>query len=241
MESPIKIHADLTEGINAFLRLIPDGMRAVGERLTEEYDYRRDSRRMRNITTAAALAVPDMDKDATAPDDDWLTEWFDLASKRSHPDWQKAMAKMLAYESNAPNSVPLRYFSDMARLDKDVMDEFMAYCGYYVEAIGDIVKETKLSPIFIAEANLVTYLGTATVIFITHPRGNRPYLCFQVAGEIIRIKNSKYEVQTGQIKLTNFGRFVYSLLDPKPPPAPGLADSLRALWKDHLYEGNPAE
>ena len=239
MESPIRVQADLTEGITAFLRLVPDGMRAVGERLTEEYDYRRDSRRMRNITTAAALAVPDMGKDATAPDDDWLTEWFDLASKRSHPDWQKAMAKMLTYESNAPNSVPLRYFTDMARLDKDVIDEFKKYCGYYVDEIDNIVKNDGAIPRFIAEANLVTRTSLGVDLHLRQS-GNEP-LPVRAAGEIIRIKNGEYRLPVGTIRLTNFGQFVYSLLDPKPPPAPGLADSLRALWKDHLYEGNPAE
>ena len=241
MESPIRVQADLTEGITAFLRLVPDGMRAVGERLTEEYDYRRDSRRMRNITTAAALAVPDMDKDATAPDDDWLTEWFDLASKRSHPDWQKAMAKMLTYESNAPNSVPLRYFTDMARLDKDVMDEFREFCGYYVGDLEAIVRRDDAKANFIIEANLVSYILFQDWHIEIHKAENVRFLHLAVADEIIRIKNGGFKLPIGNVHLTNFGRFVYSLLDPKPPPAPGLADSLRALWKDHLYEGNPAE
>ena len=241
MESPIKIHADLTEGINAFLLLFPDGMRAVGERLAEEYDYRRDSRRMRNIATAAALAVPDMDKGATAPDDDWLTEWFDLASKRNYPDWQKAIAKMLAYESNVPGTVPLRYFVDMARLDKDVMEEFMEYCEYYVGAMDDIVRNDKFMPILITEANLVTHTGAAHMDLQIFTHENASALEVTIAGESILIRNDTYTLPIGRIQLTNFGRFVYSLLDPKPPPAPGLADSLRALWENHLYEGNPAE
>lgn len=241
MASPIRVTADLSEGLNAILRLIPDGARAVGERLMEEWDDRRDSRRMRNIAAAAVLAVPEMNADATAPDDDWLSEWFDLASKRSHQDWQHAIAKMLSNESNAPGSVPLRYFTDMARLDKDVLDLFRAYCGYYVSDLGDIVKtERTFTYTLIAGANLVFHHDRPTVFHI-HQRSNALYQSVDVSGRRILIKNGKYELPMGNIRLTDFGRFIYSLLDHPPPQAPDQMESLREMWKEHLYEGDLAE
>ena len=240
MESPIRVQADLSKGLNAWLTLLPEGMRAVGNRLTEEYDHWRDSRRMRNIVTAVEIAVPDMDQDATSPDDDWLTEWFDLASKRSTPDWQKAMAKMLASESNAPGTVPLRYFVDMARLDKAVIDEFGKVCGYYLPSIKDICQDDPNPSDILLDANLVR---TRSFGFVIPIRKKEQYkrLYVPCPGEDIYIQNGDYNLPAGNSKLTNFGSFVYSLLDPKPPPAPGLADSVRALWKDYLYEEDAAE
>ena len=89
---PIKASEDLWNGLNAIMRLIPDTARDVGARLMEEHGVWQGTRRMRNIAAATALAVPEMNADATAPDDDWLSEWFDLAGKRSHQDWQDALA-----------------------------------------------------------------------------------------------------------------------------------------------------
>lgn len=241
MASPIRITADLSDSLNNILNLAPDGMRAFGERLMEERDDWRDSRRMRNIAAAAVLAVPEMNADATAPDDDWLSEWFDLASKRSHQDWQHALAKMLAIESNAPGSAPLRYFTDMARLDNRVIAEFKQYCGYIIDDRVDIVKNNANEPRLIVEANLVRYTAPMHLTLSIAKRENILAQYFRAAGETIRVKNDNYKLPTGNIQVTNFGRFVYSLLDPKPPPAPDLVASLREMWREHLYDGNVAE
>ena len=234
MVFPIK--ADLSESLNNVVSMLPDALRAVGARLTEEYDYRRDQRRMRNIVNAADLALPDINEDATAPDDDWMTEWFDLASKRSYADWQKAMGKMLASEANEPGSVPLRYFVDMARLDKQVLDEFKEYCAWYVHGLGEIVREGTRVPHYIAEANLIEY----GIAIRTRRMQKAPiaaeFLTTNINGEIIRMRNEDYDLPMGNYWLTNFGKFVYGLLDPKPPLSPELAPSLRELWKDLLYE-----
>ncbi len=230
----IPVKADLSESLNNVVSLLPDALRAVGGRLTEEYDYRRDQRRMHNIVNAAELALPDFGKNPTAPDDDWMTEWFDLASKRSYADWQKAMGKMLASEVNEPGSVPLRYFVDMARLDKQVLDEFAEYCGWYVPGLGEIVRSGQGVPRYIDEANLIEH-----VLFGRSKPLDKPTTGWRFAdinGEIILLRNEAYNLPIGDYCLTNFGKFVYGLLDPKPPLSPELAPGLRELWKDYLYK-----
>lgn len=236
MVFPVK--ADLSESINNWLNLFPDGARAVGVRLMEEYDYRRDQRRMHNIVNAANLALPDIGENATAPDDDWMTEWFDLASKRSYADWQKAMGKMLASEVNEPGSVPLRYFVDMARLDKQVMDEFAEYCGWYVSDLAQIVRKGTRIPRYIGEANLIEHSAVGRSFHILKRPIAEKFLTTDINGEITRIRNEDCDLPIGNYWLTNFGKFVYGLLDPKPPLSPELAPSLRELWKAYLYEGD---
>lgn len=228
------IKADLSESLNNWLNLLPDGARAIGERFMEERDYRRDQRRMHNIVNAAYLALPDIDENATAPDDDWMTEWFDLAGKRSRADWQKAMGKMLASEANEPGAVPLRYFVDMARLDKQVLDEFREYCGWYVPELGEVVRTGQGVPRYVCEANLIRHSLFGSSKPLDKPTtGSR---ITNINGELIRLRDEAYNLPIGDYSLTNFGKFVYGLLDPKPPLSPELATSLRELWKDLLYE-----
>lgn len=242
MVSPFKIQADLTESLNNWISLLPDGARAVGMRLTEEYDYRRDRRRMRNILAAVEQAVPRMEADAAAPDDDWLSEWFELASKRNYPDWQHLLGKMMAHESNEPNSVPLRYFADMTRLDKEVMAEFQEYCGWYVSWLKHIVKNSTAVPRYLVEANLVAFTGAGQwTIDIKEPQEGAEYLIIPVNGEEINIKNFTRRLHVGNYWMTEFGQFIYHLLDPKPPSKPDLADSLRVMWKNHLHITNSPE
>lgn len=236
MVFPVK--ADLSESLNNVVNLLPDALRAVGERLTEEYDYRRDQRRMHNIVDAANLALPDIGENPTAPDDDWMTEWFDLASKRSYADWQKAMGKMLASEVNEPGAVPLRYFVDMARLDKQVLDEFAEYCGWYVTSLREIVRKGTRIPRYIGEANLIEHGALGRSVLISEAPITAKFLVTSINGEIIRTRNAECDLPIGNYWLTNFGKFVYELLDPKPPLSPELAPSLRELWKDYLYEGD---
>ena len=218
MQSPIRVTADLSEGLNALLLLIPNGVKAIGERLTEEYDYRRDTRRMRNIANAAALAIPEIKETATAPDDDWMTEWFDLASKRSYQEWQHAMGKMLANETNEPGSVPLRYFVDMARLDKEVIEEFRHYCGWYVPEYRIIARKSTNVPRHIVQANLVEHSPIFYSIHI-HKLTNQEKHTIEATGEIISLRNEEQDIPVGNHKITEFGRFLYTLLDPKPPLA----------------------
>ena len=238
MVFPVK--ADLSESLNKVVSLLPDALRAVGGRLTEEYDYRRDRRRMHNIVNAAELALPDIGENPTAPDDDWMTEWFDLASKRSYADWQKAMGKMLASEVNEPGSVPLRYFVDMARLDKQVLDEFAEYCGWYVSGLDQIVREGTRIPRYIGEANLIEHGGLGRNLHILESPTSTEFLITNINGEIIRIRNEDCDLPIGNYWITNFGKFVYGLLDPKPPLSPVLAPGLRELWKDYLYKDDAA-
>ena len=230
----IPVKADLSESLNNVVNLLPDALRAVGGRLTEEYDYRRDQRRMGNIVDAAELALPDIGEDPTAPDDDWMTEWFDLASKHSYADWQKAMGKMLASEVNEPGSVPLRYFVDMARLDKQVLDEFAEYCGWYVPGLREIVREGRIVPRYICDANLIEHEAFGRTLTIGE--ATTVWRFANINGEIIRLRNEAFDLPIGSYCLTNFGKFVYGLLDPKPPLSPELAPSLRELWKDYLYK-----
>ena len=237
MPSPIKVTADLSEGLNALLLLIPNGVKAIGERLTEEYDYRRDTRRMRNIANAAALAIPEIKETATSPDDDWMTEWFDLASKRSYPEWQHVLGKMLASEANAPGSVPMRYFVDMARLDKEVMAEFEKYCGWYVPGLKQIVKEGNIVPNYVREANLIDHSINNYTITIDNVRWFKG-ISFTVNGQNIVLRNERHILPIGNYSLTNFGKLIYTLLDPKPPLDPDLAQSLRELWENHLHPDN---
>ena len=234
MESPVRVQADLSEGVNAWLCAPIDAARAIGTRLMEEWDYRRDSRRMRNIMESASLALPEIEDGSTAPDDDWMTEWFDLASKRSYQEWRHAMAKMLANEANEPGSVPLRYFVDMARLDKRVVEEFKAYCAWYVPPFHQIVKQDRKIPIYICEANLVTNLMMGYNQPISM-HGDLPCIPVIIDRQCVYIKNADYDLPMGNFRLTNFGEFVYNLLDPKPPLAPDLLQSLFDIWKDHLY------
>ena len=234
MESPVRVQADLSEGVNAWLCAPIDAARAIGTRLMEEWDYRRESRRMRNILESANLALPEIGDGSTAPDDDWMTEWFDLASKRSYQEWRHAMAKMLANEANEPGSVPLRYFVDMARLDKRVVDEFKAYCAWYVRPFHQIVKQDLKIPSYICEANLVTnfMIGYEQRISM---HGDLPCIPVIIDRQCVYIKNADYSLPMGNFRLTNFGEFVYNLLDPKPPLAPDLLQSLFDIWQDHLY------
>ena len=234
MESPVRVQADLSEGVNAWLCAPIDAARAIGTRLMEEWDYRRDSRRMRNIMESASLALPEIEDVSTAPDDDWMTEWFDLASKRSYQEWRHAMAKMLANEANEPGSVPLRYFVDMARLDKRVVEEFKEYCAWYVHPFHQIVKQDRKIPIYICEANLVTNLMMGYNQPISM-HGDLPCIPVIIDRQCVYIKNADYDLPMGNFRLTNFGEFVYNLLDPKPPLAPDLLQSLFDIWKDHLY------
>ena len=236
MESPVRVQADLSEGVNAWLCAPIDAAKAIGTRLMEEWDYRRDSRRMRNIMESASLALPEIEDVSTAPDDDWMTEWFDLASKRSYQEWRHAMAKMLANEANEPGSVPLRYFVDMARLDKRVVEEFKAYCAWYVHPFHQIVKRDRKIPTYICEANLVINSKGGYMQSIQRMYGDAPCIPITINGWSILIKNGDYDLPIGNFSMTNFGEFVYDLLDPKPPLAPDLLQSLRELWKSHLYE-----
>ena len=74
IESPIKVYADLTKGINAWLCAPIDAAGAVGTRLMRELDLRYEIRRIRNIN----LALPDRD--------DLMMECFDSANKRRYPE-----------------------------------------------------------------------------------------------------------------------------------------------------------
>ena len=240
MESPVRIQVDLSESFNNWLNSPIDALRAIGERGMEEWDYRRDQRRMRNIENAANAALPDIGENPTVPDDDFLNEWFDLASKRSYADWQKALGKMLASEINEPGSVPLRYFVDMARLDKQVLDEFRAYCAWYVPGPNEVILNSLVIPRYVAGANLLEHstFGNLRPLPVV-PMG--PYVRVTLPnGEIIRLRNENADIPMGNNRLTEFGKFIYGLLDPKPPPSPELAQSLRELWKAHLYEGDVA-
>ena len=241
MESPVRVEADLTEGVNSWLTLLPEGIRAIGNRVMEGYDHWRSQRRAKNVMETFSKAVPDIEEaTAVAPEPDFLDEWVDLVSKRSDPGVQQLLAKAMAQEANNPGSVPLRHIVDMARLDKQVLDEFAEYCGWYIADLNQIVRKGTRIPRYMGEANLIEHSPLERSLHIPESPTSTGFLITNINGEIIRTRNEDCDLPLGNYWLTNFGKFVYGLLDPKPPLSPELVPGLRELWKDYLYEGDAA-
>lgn len=240
MESPVRVEADITEGVNSWLTLLPEGIRAIGNRVMEGYDHWRSQRRAKNVMDTFSQAIPDIDETtAVVPEPDFLDEWVDLVSKRSDPGVQQLLAKAMAQEANTPGSVPLRHIVDMARLDKQVLDEFAEYCGWYVPGPNQVILDRPNIPRYVLGANLIEQSTFGHLQPIPTVDRRSPYVRVTLTnGEIIFLRNEKANIPMGNNRLTEFGEFIYGLLDDKPDQSPGLASHLRELWKDYLYEGD---
>ena len=208
------------------------------DRVLEEYDYRRDARRAQNNLESLNKGLPHLRSNCHIPDDDWLKEWLDLSGKHSTHEWQMAMGKMVSTECNTPGSVPRRYFIRIAGVDSDVLEEFRRLVSWYVPDVEDVV--------------LPVHMDSSLIPNLTHDaglmmEGQRRRTADWAQGRWIgvpgsvglfilqgKVTHAGGGVNVGLFHLTDFGRFVHSLLDPKPAPDPGLWDFLCSLWEDAI-------
>lgn len=254
MTDPIKIEAkvdakidakvDLTEGVTTLARstgnfidgltnwltLVPHGVRTVGSLIRDW----RDDRRSRNALAVLEGATPLLNGDAQAPDDDWVDEFLDLAGKRSKADFQKMLSRLFALECNTPDSVPLRYINFMAALDRDVLEEFAYYLGWYDPSWRRVIKGgsdvPNPIPQYVVQANLITY----------HPLGYQGTLRNdQGASSAFSDGDQHYrfsfppgaDVPLGHYSLTGFGKMVLELLDHRPVLRKEALTERVELWK----------
>ena len=230
MESPIRLEvkADLTRSVESWATLVPDGLRAIGTRMVELFDYKRDSRRAENAIAVVEKAIPLMNEDAEAPDEDWLDEFLDLASKRSLADLQKMLANVLARESSTPGTIPQRYIQFMAAIDMEVVDEFIDFCQWVVPSIKQVVVNDDIFiPDALIEARLVEVFAVGHSI-----SANRDVRHPIIVGGVTHWFNFPRGTNAplGKYSLTSFGKLVFDLLDPKPTRSPEADEFLLTLW-----------
>lgn len=208
-----------------------------------------DSRRARNTVAAVVMSSPDLREDARTPDEDWVSEWINLASKRSREEWTAALSKMLTMECNKPGSVPLRYFTRMHSLDDVVLREFSHLCGWRANVVTNevnLIVPDSITPVHTTEVGLVEMVsGGSSWTRKLHRNPLKPGQVLPDALlDVYRVQTGeqpillKYEegvsLHLGPCRLTTFGELVLSLLDPPPALNPGLVKHLLDYWRKSL-------
>lgn len=243
VKADVEVKADLTEGVtalaqsggrfvDAFANLVnqlPTGVRAVA-------DIVRDWRGRRSSNALAVLegATPLLNEDAQAPDDDWVDELLDLAGKRSKQDFQRMLSRLFALECNTIDSVPLRYINFMAALDKDVLEEFAYYLGWYDLSWGRIIKGDPAAsvpiPQYVVQANLIIHHAMGYQITLS----NDQPIAYVISHGDQHYRFSfppRADVPLGCYQLTSFGEMVLELLDPRPPSRSEALTDKAKLWE----------
>ena len=99
---------------------------------TANYDAESISQYCKNIESIAAQSLPLLLEEAKPEnmEKDWITNFFDKCRLVSDEEMQKAWAKILAGEANAPGTFSKRTINFMASLDKQDAVLFTKLCGF---------------------------------------------------------------------------------------------------------------
>ena len=91
-----------------------------------------EEQKQKNIESIAAQSLPLLLEEAKPEnmEKDWITNFFDKCRLVSDEEMQKAWAKILAGEANAPGTFSKRTINFMASLDKQDAVLFTKLCGF---------------------------------------------------------------------------------------------------------------
>lgn len=193
--------------------------------------YRRfgvQSRRFRNAFEIFSRSAPHLNDTAQEPDDDWLDEFFEIASRRSNADLRQLLMHVFAREANVPGTIPLRYIQFMKALDKEVLEAFIDFCQWvYPLLVQSFVPDDIVIPDLLVESQLVTIYATGHKIHadrdIRHP------VTVEGVTHWFRFPRG-IDAPIGKYGLTSFGKMVYELLDPQPDWSLDAGYHVLSLW-----------
>jgi hypothetical protein len=116
-----------------------------------------------NIETISLKALPHLKEDAKPEqlETDWITNFFDKAKLVSNAEMQDLWAKLLAQESNTPNSVSKKAMTILSSLDVSDAQLFTRFCAC-VWHMGDLV------PLVFPDATKTKYTGNLTFNELKH-------------------------------------------------------------------------
>lgn len=94
-----------------------------------------DARKAKNMTDIIIRALPLLEDNANPKDldDDWIMDYFDMASKIQSEDMKNIWARILAEETNCPNNISKRLLHNMFLMSRNDADNFLnlsRFCFY---------------------------------------------------------------------------------------------------------------
>jgi Protein of unknown function (DUF2806) len=189
------------------------------------------TREQKNIEDITTKALPNIaaGSDPSKMDEDWISDFFSKCKRVSNEEMQTLWSNLLAGEANAAGSVSKRTVDFVAAMDKADAETFTRICRFSCNTLKEalifdtshkIMEENDITWADLSHMDtigLIKFETLAGFARVGYPERVR----IDVAGEIVELllkeKNGKRQIDTGQVMLTKIGSELRRFVQFSPP------------------------